>query len=81
VSRADNSVVVRDVVVDFADKVDLPARQTGAITVLLARQNQWIEKGELVAKLDDTQFQIRQRSIQLKESAARLVLQDDVEVR
>ena len=78
----DGSVVtVKDVVVDFASKIDVPARHTGPVTVLNARQNQWFESGELIAKLDETQLLIRQRSAQLKQAAAGLVLEDDVEVR
>lgn len=82
VGADDGSVVtVKEVAVDFASKVDVPARHTGPVTVLDARQNQWCQSGELIAKLDDTQLLIRQRSAQLKQAAARLVIEDNVEIR
>lgn len=77
----DSVVTVKDVVVDFASKIDVPARHTGPVTVLNARQNQWFQSGQLIAKLDDTQLLIRQRSAQLKQAAARLVIEDEVEIR
>ncbi|SMP76361.1 Multidrug resistance efflux pump [Neorhodopirellula lusitana] len=81
VSAADHLVTVQDVVVDFAAQVDVPARQSGPVAVMSARQNQWIQAGDVVAKLDDTALVIRRRAAALKQEAARLVLSDEVEVR
>lgn len=80
-NQANDPVVVRDVVVDFAGQVDVPARLSGPVAVLPVRQNQWVKSGELLAKLDDAELTIRRRAAALKEDSARLVLQDEVEIR
>lgn len=77
----DDSVVARDVVVDFAGQIDVPALASGPVTALPIRRNQWVRSGELLAQLDDTQCVIRRRAAALREQAARLVIQDSVEIR
>ncbi|TWT93143.1 HlyD family secretion protein [Neorhodopirellula pilleata] len=76
-----DSVVARDVVVDFAGQVDVPARTSGPVAVLPVQRNQWVRSGDLLAQLDDSQTVIRRRAAALKEQAARLVIQDSVEIR
>lgn len=76
-----DSVVARDVVVDFAGQIDVPARSSGPVGVLPVRRNQWVRSGELLAQLDDTQCVIRRRAASLKEQAARLAIQDSIEIR
>ncbi|MCM2371823.1 HlyD family efflux transporter periplasmic adaptor subunit [Aporhodopirellula aestuarii] len=79
---SDDSVVeVRDVVVEFAGKIDVPARQSGPVAELKARQNQWVTQGQTIAKLDDTALVIRRRAASLRYDSARLVLQDRVEIQ
>ncbi|MBB3208748.1 multidrug resistance efflux pump [Rhodopirellula rubra] len=81
-SRAEDAVVVvRDVVVEFAGKVDVPARQSGPVAELNARQNQWVTKGQTIAKLDDTALVIRRRAAALRYESARLMLNDYVEIQ
>lgn len=79
--RDQDTVVVRDVVVDFAGQVDVPARLSGPVSGLPVRQNQWIRAGELLAMLDDSALTIRRRAASLKQDSARLVLNDEVEIR
>ena len=80
-SANDRVITVKDVVVDFAAKVDIPARQNGPIKVLSVRQNQWVSAGHVVAQLDDGLLLVRRRAASLKQESARLVLKDDVEIR
>ncbi|EMI52072.1 HlyD family secretion protein [Rhodopirellula sallentina] len=78
---ADDTVVVRDVVVEFAGKVDVPARQSGPVAELNARLNEWIGRDQVIAKLDDTALVIRRRAASLRYESARLMLNDYVEIQ
>lgn len=77
----DGAIIVHDVVVDFADQIDVPARQSGPVTSIHVKQNQWVHLGDTIAVLDDTHLVIRRQAAALKQDSARHVLRDDVEIR
>jgi len=76
-----NSIRVNDVVVEFARTIDVPSRQSGPVVVIDALQNQWVSQGQRIASLDDTALVIRRRGDSLRCDSARLVLQDNIEIR
>lgn len=72
---------VHDVVVDFARQIDVPARRSGTVAALTVRQNDTVQAGQVLAKLDETSLMIRRRSALLQLESARLVLADDLELK
>jgi len=72
---------VRDVVVDFARQIDVPARRSGTVAQLTVRQNDAVQAGQVLAKLDESSLMIRRRSAILQLESARLVLADDLELK
>ncbi|MEM6978285.1 MAG: HlyD family efflux transporter periplasmic adaptor subunit [Planctomycetota bacterium] len=75
------SVVVTDVVVDFAQRVDVPARQSGLISRLTVKQNDVVSNGDLLATLDDAALQIRRRAAALRLESSRMAAEDRLSLR
>ncbi len=77
----EKTITVQEVVVEFASKVDVPSRQSGLISEFAVRQNQWVKRDNVIAKLDATALTIQRRSASLRYESSRLVLQDNVEIQ
>lgn len=74
-------VAVEDCVVRFAEVVDVPALDAGALAEVAVRQNQEVQAGQLLARLDDASLAIRRRAAELKRALAQQQLNDDLEVK
>jgi multidrug resistance efflux pump len=77
----DKTISVQDVVVEFASKVDVPSRQSGLISEFAVRQNQWVNRGDVIAKLDAAAITLQRRAASLRYESSLLVLQDNVEIQ
>lgn len=77
----DARVEVTECVVRFADEVDVPALETGRVAEVSVRQNDSVDVGDAIARLDDRSLLIRRRSAQLRLASAKSEAEDDVEIR
>ncbi|MEX0824766.1 MAG: HlyD family efflux transporter periplasmic adaptor subunit [Pirellulaceae bacterium] len=76
-----SGVVVEDCVVRFAQEIDVPALEAGAVAELRVRQNQEVRRGELLARQDPSSLLIRKRSAQLQRRVAEEQLGDDLDLQ
>lgn len=76
-----SGVVVEDCVVRFAQEIDVPALESGALVELPVRQNQAVIQGELLARQDPSSLLIRKRSAQLQRRVAEEQLGDDLDLQ
>lgn len=78
---ASSGVEVDDCAVRFAQEIDVPALESGALVELAVRQNQPVTRGETVARQDDVALLIRRRSAELQRAAAQEQLRDELELQ
>lgn len=74
-------VDVHDCVVRFAEEVEVPALATGRVAELFARDNQDVEAGARIVRLDDSSLLIRRRSYQLRLELAKSEAADEIELK
>ncbi len=74
-------VVVEDSIVRFAQEIDVPALESGALEELRTRQNESVQAGELIARQDASSLLIRKRSALLQRQAAQEQLSDDLDLQ
>lgn len=79
VAASGQTITVDEVFVDFAARVEVPARQSGAMSQVLVRQNEFVQTGQTLARLDDAAIVIRRRAALLRLESARLAATDVVE--
>lgn len=76
-----SGVIVEDCVVRFAQSIDVPALESGALMELRARLNQAVAEGELLARQDPSSLLIRKRSAQLQQRVAEEQMADDLDLQ
>ena len=74
-------VDVHDCVVRFSDEVEVPALATGRVAEVFARDNQDVEAGARIVRLDDSSLLIRRRSYQLRLELAKSEAADEIELQ
>lgn len=74
-------IETQDPVVRFSQQVKVPALETGRVAAVMVLQNDMVETGASIARLDGQSLMIRRRASQLRRDAARSDAADDVEIR
>jgi multidrug resistance efflux pump len=72
---------VQDCVVRFADEVEVPALAAGQVAEVFVRDNDDLETGSRIVRLDDSSLLIRRRSLQLRLELARAEAADEIELQ
>lgn len=67
--------------VSLVDEAEVPAQEAGRLTELEAREGMYVEKGTLVARIDDQQAKSEKLVAEKEEEVARVQADSDVEVR
>jgi macrolide-specific efflux system membrane fusion protein len=78
-SRADP--VLQRCLVSLIEEAKVPAREAGVLVELGVREGDVVEKGALIAKIDDSQPQMERRKAQAEHEQAVAKAQSDVDVR
>ena len=73
-------ITLHDCVVRFADEVEVPALATGSVDKIEIKQNQVVEQGIPLARLDDRSLLIRRRTAQLNLATARADTESDIQL-
>lgn len=79
-TKADQ-IEVEECIVRFGAEVEVPALETGQIASVAIKRNDTVNRGSLIAKLDDQSLLIRRRAAQLRMASAKEDAEDDVEIR
>lgn len=74
-------VQVPSVLIKVVEHVEVPARESGALEEVTAREGDMIEAGALLATIEDADVQLDMRRAQLELAAARKQAENDVKVR
>ncbi len=80
-AEAPTSIEVTDCIVRFADEVDVPSVESGRIAEVTVTQNQSVDRGSPLARLDDRSLKIRRHASALRLQHAQAEAFDDVEIR
>jgi multidrug resistance efflux pump len=72
---------VQNCVVRFADEVEVPALAAGQVAEVFVRDNDDLETGSRIVRLDDSSLLIRRRSLQLRLELARAEAADEIELQ
>ncbi len=72
---------VQDCAVRFADEVEVPALATGRVAEVFAYENQDVESGARIVRLDDSSLKIRHHSYQLRLELAKAEAADEIELK
>lgn len=81
VAQDGQGIELQECLVRFAGEVKVPALETGRVAEVTVKQNDAIENGDPIARLDDRSLLIRRRSALLRLNSARSDDDDDVEIR
>lgn len=72
-------VPVEQCVVRYAEEIAVPALDSGPLTEVAVEQNQELQSGQLIARLDGTSLGIRRRAAELRRKIAQQRLADNLE--
>jgi multidrug efflux pump subunit AcrA (membrane-fusion protein) len=73
------AIEIRDCVVRFAEKVDVPALTSGKVAEVSVAANDAVDAGDPVARLDGATLLIQRRAAQLRQRLAQADVSNDVE--
>lgn len=74
-------VTLESVVVRLIDEANAPARDAGVVVEILVREGQSVKKGDLLARLDNSQQQLAEQAAQIDLKIAKEKASNDVSVR
>lgn len=72
---------VPSAVVKIADSVDVPAEYAGVLTNVHVREGQFVQKGESIAKIKDSELRLRLIRAKYENQIANLTAENDVDIR
>lgn len=75
------AVRAEECVIRFAEVVDVPALDSGALAEVAVKQNQEVQAGQLLARLDERSLAIRRHAAELRREIAQQRVADDLEVK
>lgn len=75
------AVVAEECVIRFAEIVDVPALDSGPLAEVAVKQNQEIQAGQLLARLDERSLAIRRHAAELKREIAQQQVADELEIK
>jgi macrolide-specific efflux system membrane fusion protein len=80
-SGSSNPVVVQSVVLRLLEEAEVPAQEAGVVTNVAVREGQRVEKGELLAQIDDQVARLAADAAQSQYDIARAKAANDVRKR
>ncbi len=79
---ADSSKATIDfAIVSLIDDVDVPAQDAGPLQSIAVREGELVQRGALLAQIDDRQVQLEKSAAEMQRDAALARANDDVDVR
>jgi multidrug efflux pump subunit AcrA (membrane-fusion protein) len=78
---ADADPVLERCLVSLMEEAKVPARESGVLEELLAREGDVVKQGDVIAKIDDNQPQMEQRKAKAEHDQAVAKAESDVDVR
>jgi len=80
-SHSDRQAQLTHCLVSLIEDVQVPALEAGALVNLAVSEGQFVQRGALLAKIDDRQPLVDKRAAELERDAALAKASDDIEVR
>ena len=79
--RGAGSIPVSSMLLKLVEQVDVPARETGVLASVEAREGQLVRQGELLAQIDDTEAKIAEEQAKIDIEIAQASASNDVNLR
>lgn len=80
-ATADAPLRIDSVLVTVIEQVEVPAREVGQLTNLRVREGMTIERGALLAQIEDSEARLLLKQAQLEYETAQLKAENDVDLR
>ena len=80
-AAADTPLRIDSVLVTVIEQVEVPAREVGQLTNLRVREGMTIERGALLAQIEDSEARLLLKQAQLEYETAQLKAENDVDLR
>lgn len=80
-ARGVGSIPVSSMLLKLIEQVDIPARETGVLASVEAREGQLVRQGDLLAQIDDTEAKIAEEQAKIDIEIARASAANDVNLR
>ena len=80
-ARGAESIPVSSMLLKLVEQVDVPARETGVLASVEAREGQLVRQGDLLAQIDDTEAKIAEEQAKIDIEIARASASNDVNLR
>ncbi len=80
-AKGAGSIPVSSMLLKLVEQVDVPARETGVLASVEAREGQLVRQGNLLAQIDDTEAKIAEEQAKIDIEIARASASNDVNLR
>lgn len=78
---ARDAIRVESAIVSLAEQVQVPAQEAGVIAAVCVREGEMVERGELLAQIDDTEAQLQEKRARIELENARAQAENRIQVR
>lgn len=79
--RPGEVIAVESAVLRLLDEAEVPAQESGVVTSLKVREGSQVERGQLMAQIDDRMVRLAEREAQVQLKAAREKAANDIDLR